>query len=105
MRYRLRTLLILLGVLPPLMAGAWFVARSSWDPDVVTVLLILTLIMAVISAGLFVAMAALVGVADVTRRLLQSRYRAVTAIALVVLTAYVIAALFVIWSNFQIPSR
>jgi hypothetical protein len=29
MRYRLRTLLILLGVLPPLLAGIWFLASAA----------------------------------------------------------------------------
>jgi len=28
MRYRLRTLLILLGVLPPILAGAWFLVTE-----------------------------------------------------------------------------
>jgi len=29
MRYRLRTLLILLAILPPLSAGAWFAGRAT----------------------------------------------------------------------------
>ena len=30
MRYRLRALLILLGIGPPLLAGAWFLARGDY---------------------------------------------------------------------------
>jgi hypothetical protein len=39
MRYRLRTLLILLAVLPPVIAGIWFLA-NSWLGLIVLVLVV-----------------------------------------------------------------
>jgi len=35
MRFRLRTLLILLALVPPMLAGAWFLTKSSWGLIVV----------------------------------------------------------------------
>jgi hypothetical protein len=48
MRCRLRTLLILLAVLPPVIAALWFIGRTEFGP------LILAMIVAMI-AGLWLA--------------------------------------------------
>ena len=34
MRYRLRTLLIALGLMPPLLAGIWFAAQTNWEDSI-----------------------------------------------------------------------
>jgi hypothetical protein len=106
MRYRLRTLLIVLALVPPVLAGVWFAVQQPWFPVALLLVAIGTL-----GVGVFIPIAALVMLAcfatDSILRLLKSRHRLSTLIALAfggpLLIAGLAAMTYALWSEFQIP--
>ena len=102
-RYKLRTLLIVLAIGPPLLAGLWFLIRTPWFP-----IAWLPLAIGVLAIGAFVPIAALLGLAcvaiDAVLRLLRSRHRLPTVITLVIGGPILIACLtaFAVWAKFFI---
>jgi hypothetical protein len=80
MRFRLRTLMIVLALGPPMLAGAWLAAPAiAQAPDPV---LKMGALLAVIPVGLFLALATLFAAAYVLVNLLHSRHRFATLVGL-----------------------
>lgn len=98
MRYRLRTLLVLVGVGPPLLAGVWYALSLPWPP-----LVILLVACGVLVAGWFAAWLAVIGAIDGAVRLLQSRYRWPAAVAIALAIGSLSAMVYALWADFQMP--
>jgi hypothetical protein len=60
MHYRLRTLMIALGLMPPLLAGIWFLSQSDWENSIPGGFLGWYLMMCLIVLGPWVILALLI---------------------------------------------
>ena len=67
MRYRLRTLLIVLALGPPVLAAVW------WMPWIIPAMATVAILITISSAVLFLMLAATAGIASVVLRIFGSR--------------------------------